>query len=79
MCSITDGPRDCPTRSEVQKEKEKQMLYDIAYMWTLKCYTREPIYKTETDSDIYNRLVAATDQGKGGTGSLGLADANYNI
>ena len=38
--------------SEVsQKERERQIPYDITYMWNLKYGTNEPIYKTETDSE----------------------------
>ena len=50
-------------------------------MWNLKYDTNEPIYKTETDSDIENRLVVAKGKGvgEGWSGSLGLADANYYI
>ena len=36
-------------------------------MWNLKYGTNEPIYKTETDSDIENRLVVAKGEG-GGSG-----------
>ena len=32
-----------------KSETERQMLYDITYMWTLK-YTNEFIYKIEMDS-----------------------------
>lgn len=31
-------------------ERERQMLYDITYMWNLKYGTDELIYRTETDS-----------------------------
>ena len=35
-------------------------------MWNLKYNTDEPIYKTETDSDIVNRfVVAGVGQGPG--------------
>ena len=35
--------------SEV-RQKERQIPYDITYMWNLKYDTNEPIYKTEADS-----------------------------
>ena len=35
--------------SEVSQE-EKDILYDITYMWNLKYGTNEPIRKTEKDS-----------------------------
>ena len=31
-------------------QRERQIPYDITYMWNLKYGTNEPIYKTETDS-----------------------------
>ena len=31
-------------------QKERQISYDITYMWNLKYGTNEPVYKTETDS-----------------------------
>ena len=34
-------------------ERERQLLYDITYMWNLKYGTDEPVYKTETDSWAY--------------------------
>ena len=36
--------------SEVKSERERQIPYDITYMWNLKHGTDEPIYKTGTDS-----------------------------
>ena len=54
-----DGPRDYHRNyqwiiSEIiiseMSERERQIPYDITYMWNLKYDTNEPIYKTETDS-----------------------------
>ena len=42
-----DGSRDYHT-----KWRERQIPYDITYMWNLKYNTNEPIYKTERDSQI---------------------------
>ena len=42
-----DGPRDYLT---MKSERERQIPYDITYMWNLKYDTNELIYKTETDS-----------------------------
>ena len=36
--------------SEVKSERERQIPYYITYMWNLKYTTKDPIYKTETDS-----------------------------
>ena len=48
--------------SEVKSERERQIPYEITYMWNLKCDTNEPIFETETDStDVENRLVVAEE------------------
>ena len=44
-----DGPRDYHTKWN-KSEKERQIPYDITYMWNLKYNTNELIDKTETDS-----------------------------
>jgi len=36
--------------SEVRQKRERQVPYDITYMWTLNYATNEPIYKRETDT-----------------------------
>ena len=33
-----------------KSERERQISYDITYMWNLKYGTYEPNYKTEADS-----------------------------
>ena len=40
--------------SEVS-QKERQISYNITYMWNLKCGTNEPISKIETDSQIQRK------------------------
>ena len=35
---------------EVKSHRERQMSYDITYMWNLKYDTNDLIYKTKTDS-----------------------------
>ena len=42
------------TLSEV---RERQIPYDITYMWNLKYDTNEHIYKTGTDSDIESKFM----------------------
>ena len=44
-----NGPRDYHTKQS-KSERERQILYDITYMWNLKYDTNEHIYKTERDS-----------------------------
>ena len=36
-----------------KSERERQISYDISYLWNLKYNTNEPIYKTETDSQTH--------------------------
>ena len=40
-------------------QKERQILYDITYMWNLKYDTKEFIYEKEVDSHIENRFMVA--------------------
>ena len=53
ICSNMDGPRDYQTKWS-KSDRERQILYDITYMWNLilKNDANELIYKTETDSQI---------------------------
>ena len=38
-------------------DRERQISYDITYMWNLKYDTNELIDKTETDSDVEKKLM----------------------
>ena len=49
MCSNMDGPKDYYTKWS-KSDKERQISYNITYMWNLKNDTNELIYKTEIDS-----------------------------
>ena len=49
ICISVDGPRDYRTKWS-KSERERQIPYNITYMWNLKYDTNEFIYKTETDS-----------------------------
>ena len=64
-----DGSRDHHTTGS-KSERERQMPYDITYMWKLTYDTNEHIDKTETDSDIENRFLSC--QGGGRWGREGL-------
>ena len=44
-----DGPRDDHTKWS-KSERERQIPYNITYIWHLKYDTNELIYKTEADS-----------------------------
>ena len=64
ICINMDAIRDYYTK---WSKSERQILYDITYMWSLKYGKNEPIYETETDStDKENRLVVAKGEGVGG-------------
>ena len=49
ICSNMDAARDYHTKWS-NSEGERQIPYDITYMWNLKYDTNELIYETETDS-----------------------------
>ena len=49
ICSNMDGPTDYHTKWS-KSERERQIPYDITYMWNLKYDTNELIYETEIDS-----------------------------
>ena len=63
-------------------KRERQIPYDITYMWNLKYSTNELIYKTETNSWTL-RIDLGLPRGRGEgvefTGNLGLVGANYYI
>ena len=48
ICSNMDTTRDYIKWSE--SKREKQIPYEISYMWNLKNGTSESIYETETES-----------------------------
>lgn len=53
-----------------KSEGERQMPYDITYMWNLKYGTNEPIYRIENKlTNVENRLVVADREGVGIGGS----------
>ena len=61
-------------------KSERQILYDIIYMWNLKYDTNEPIYKTETDSWTWRtdfRLPRWRGLEEGCSGRLGLVGICY--
>ena len=79
ICSNMDATREYHTKWS-KSERERQISYDITYMWNLKYDTNELIYETETDSQTQRTdlwLPRGRGVGEGCTGRLGLADANY--
>ena len=65
ICSNIDGPGDCHPKWR-KSEKERQIQYDITYIWNLTHDTNEHIYKTVTDSDLEERLVVVKGRGEDG-------------
>ena len=49
ICSNMDGPRNYHTKQS-KSERERQIPYDLTYMWNLRYDTNELMYKTEIDS-----------------------------
>lgn len=50
-------------------EKERQILYDINHMWTLKYYINELIYKKERGSQT-QKINLWLSKEKGGRGGI---------
>ena len=81
FCSNMDGTRESHTKWS-KSERERQISYDITFMWNIKYGTIKSICRTETKlMGIENRPVVAKGEEEGvrWTGSLALADANYYI
>ena len=57
-----------------KSERERQVLYDITYMWNLKY---DPNRNRVTDIENRLAVVKRDGLGEGKIGSLGLADENY--
>ena len=73
-----DGIRDSHTERS-KSERERQIPYDITYMWNLIYSTNEPFHKKKKIMDLENRLVVAKGEGEGVVwiGNLGLIDVDY--
>ena len=67
ICSNMGGPRDYHTKWS-KSERERQIPYNITYMWNLKYDTNKLIYETKTRlTDIENKLtVTKGERGWGG-------------
>ena len=46
-------------------------------MWNQKNNTKEPIYKTETDSDVETKLTLTKGEQEGEMRRMDLKDTNY--
>ena len=62
-------------------KRERQIPYDITYMWNLK-YTQMNLSMKQKQTHRHRQKIVFAKEGwlrEGLTGSLGLADANYYI
>ena len=57
-----DGPRDFHTKWR-KSDKDRQILYDIAYMWNLKNDTNELIHRTDIDSRHKKQTMVTKGEG----------------
>ena len=62
ICSNMDGPRDYNAKWS-KSYRGRQIQYDLNYMWNLKNYTNELIYKREID--LQNRKQTENQGRKG--------------
>ena len=61
-----DGPRDCHTEWS-KSEREKQISYDIIYMWNLeKWYRWTYLQGRNRDTDVENKLMDTKGGREGG-------------
>ena len=61
-----DRPRDYHTKQS--KSEEKQIPYDVTYMWILKYGTNELIYETETEPQTQRTDLWLPRESWGGRG-----------
>ena len=59
--SNKDGPRHHHIK---QNKSEREIPYDISYMWNLTDYTNEHIYQAKTDSQREQAMVSKGKKGQ---------------
>ena len=63
ICSNISGPRDCHTEWS-KSGRERQVSYDIAYMWNLKTgYKWTYLQNRNRVTDVENKLIATGSWG----------------
>ena len=60
-----------------ESERERQIPYDITYIWNLIYGTNEPFHRKETHGLGEQTCDCHGGRGVGWTGSMRLRDANY--
>ena len=79
ICSNMDGTGDFHTKWS-KSERERQIPYDITYIWNLIYSTNKPFHRKETHGlgeQTWGCQGGRLGEGVGCTGNLGLTDANY--
>ena len=73
-----DGTGDSHTK---QNKSERQIPYDITYIWNLIYGISKPIHRKETNSWTWRKdlWLPRGREGVGWTGSLRLVDTNHCI
>ena len=73
ICSNMDGPRDCHTEWS-KSDRERQISYDIAYMWNLKkWYKWTYLQNRNRVTDVGNKLmVTQGERGRGINWEIGV-------
>ena len=66
ICSDMGGPRDCHTEWS-KSDRERQISYDITYMWNLKKWYKWTYLKNRNRvTDVENKLmVTKREEGEG--------------
>ena len=72
ICSNMDGPRDYYTKWS-KPDRERQISYDITYIWNLKNESNELIHKQKWLTYIENNLWLPKGE-SGGRDKLGVWD-----
>ena len=57
-----DGPKGYYAKWN-KSDREKQVLYDLTYMWNPKSKTNQDQNNTDIDSDTENKLLVASGDG----------------
>ena len=66
ICSNMDRPRDCHTEWS-KSDRERQISYDIAYMWNLKkWYKWTYLQNRNRVTDVENKLMVTRGERVGG-------------
>ena len=72
ICSNMDGPRDYHTKWS-KSDRERQILYDITYMWNLKYDTMNLFTKQKQTHSLWKQ-TDGYQRGKVGRDKLGARD-----